>query len=326
MKKIVKEFCDRNNIPFDGEKIDGYPYIIIDSDSLLVDAGLVAKCKAEHIIVITDQKDKEKSIRNLFGAPNSKKSNGLRYLHKCPDPLIGVDFALFDNPEFPFRKDRPKCFYEVHVNNEPTSIEAFNDESFRWEMIKNRIEYSGGFIDGKQVLCAMNVTRKCKQPSWYSVPFAKHLLETYATSEIIVDPFAGWGARHDACKQLGLTYIGCDLNEELVAWHKEQGRTIELGDAEQFKYQGECSVLICPPYQDVETYFATQDLLTTQCEWLKTVMINVPNAKEYIMTCKVVDPGWEKYIKEAKKNKSHFGLNTEWVLVVTNEESKELIK
>lgn len=47
-------------------------------------------------------------------------------------------------------------------------------------------------------------------------------------------------------------------------------------------------------------------------------MKNVPKAKEYLMVCKVVDPGWEKYIVEEKINKSHFGTNKEYVLLIKN--------
>ena len=55
-------------------------------------------------------------------------------------------------------------------------------------------------------------------------------------------------------------------------------------------------------------------------------MINIPNAKEYCLTCKVVDKNWDKYIVDKKVNKSHFGVNTEYVLVVPNEEAKKLLK
>lgn len=34
------------------------------------------------------------------------------------------------------------------------------------------------------------------------------------------------------------------------------------------------------------------------------------------MVCKIVDPGWEQYIVDTKKNKSHFGVNNEYGLVV----------
>ena len=117
-------------------------------------------------------------------------------------------------------------------------------------MILNRINYSGGFIDAKQVLTAMNVTRTCKQPSWFSKQLASRIIQQYCTSNVIVDTFAGWGMRHDAAIELGKQYIGLDFNKELVDWHQEHGRNILWGDANQFRYEEECSVFICPPYSD----------------------------------------------------------------------------
>lgn len=330
--KAIYDFCIRNELEFEQNvlldnvnidfKIDKYYLAVednIDNDYL---EPRFSFYKEKHVIVLT----KTENATEVFGKPNSYKSNGLRYLKKCPNPLIGIDVDLLIKPEFPYSPDRPKCFYEVRVGKDRSSHEAFFDEKFRWEMITNRIEYSGGYIDGKQVLMAMNVTRKCKQPSWYSVAFAKRVMDKYCTSNTIVDPFAGWGARCDAAESLHKCYIACDLNEDLVAWHQSKGRNIVYCDANEFKYDGECSVFICPPYQDVETYFDGQDLATTQCEWLLKTMENVPNAKEYCLTCKVVDKNWDKYIVDKKVNKSHFGVNTEYVLVVPNEEAKKLLK
>lgn len=232
--------------------------------------------------------------------------------------LKGIDVKLFDNPIFPYREDRPKCFYDVKVRGERSIFESFQDESIRWKMIKNRLKYSDNhFIESKDIIRALNVTRECKQPSWFSKTFAKNIIKKYVTTDVIVDPFAGWGGRAQASKELNKQYIGIDLNEELVKWHHEQGfDNISYGDAKEFKYDEECSVFICPPYQDIEVYFDEQDNSLTQCQWLEIVMDNVPNAKEYIMVCKIVDPGWEQYIVETKINKSHFGENTEYVLVI----------
>lgn len=272
--------------------------------------------KQNHVVIITDSTE---NICDIFGKPNSKSSNGLKYLNKCPEPLIGIDISLFkDNPKFPYSPERPKCFYDVKVGGKLSAHEAFYDPEIRWKMILNRIMYVGGFIDNKQVLTAMNVTRMCKQPSWFSTSFAKEIITKYCTSDVIVDPFAGWGARHDATISLGKRYIGVDMNAELVSWHKSLHRSIELGDASLFKYSDKCSVFICPPYQDVEVYFDGQNCKLTQCEWLNLVMNNIPNANEYVMVCKIVDPGWEKYIVDIKENKSHFGTNKEYVLVVPN--------
>ena len=325
---IMYNFLKRNNINFkcnvQQDKhyfdfiVDGLKFIILDINSIKQQEQYLRDNK---IIVITN-----KLNNSLIPKPNSTESNGLKYLSKCPNPLIGIDIDLFKNPQIPYREDRPKCFYDVRVDGKPSVSEAWQDELLRWKMIKNRIDYVGGFIDNRQILTAMNVTRNCKQPSWFSKQYTKELIQKYITTNIILDPFAGWGTRCDACKELNIKYYGWDLNKELVDWHKEKGRLfetgcgIEYGDANNIKTDREnCSVFICPPYTDFETYFEGQDLKTTQCEWLQIVMNNIPNAKEYLMVCKVVDPGFEKYIVEEKINKSHLGINKEYVLLIKNE-------
>ena len=277
--------------------------------------------KKNHVIVITDD-----TCHDMFGKPNSTESNGLKYLNKCPEPLIGVDIKLFDHPDFPFADDRPPCFYNVRVDGSMSSFDAFYNEQIRWKMILNRIQYSGGFIDAKQVLNAMNVTRTCKQPSWFSKSLAKRVIQTYCTSSTIVDPFAGWGTRCDAALECNRKYIGSDLNPELVAWHQSHSRNIVLCDANQFKYEDECSVFICPPYSDPETGRCFEDYnfdgfdqsakSMSQCDWLKVVMNNVPNAREYVMVCKIVDSDFNQCIVETLSNNSHFGTNNEYILVV----------
>lgn len=344
---IVYEFCRRNHIPlqtqipirfeYNGKehitfidfKIDNYLFeckgghLLLDvfgKQPIPIEVKLNVYTK-NHVILITDKLGSQ-----IIPKPNSTESNGLKYLSKCPNPLIGIDIDLLKNPQIPYREDRPKCFYDVRVDGKPSVSEAWQDELLRWKMIKNRIDYVGGFIDNRQILTAMNVTRNCKQPSWFSKQYAKELIQKYITTNIILDPFAGWGTRCDACKELNIKYYGWDLNKELVDWHKEKGRLfetgcgIEYGDANNIKTDREnCSVFICPPYTDFETYFEGQDLKTTQCEWLQIVMNNIPNAKEYLMVCKVVDPGFEKYIVEEKINKSHLGVNKEYVLLIKNE-------
>lgn len=274
--------------------------------------------RKHHVVVVTDE-----GHRKLFGKPNSKESNGLKYLNKYPYPLIGVDVSLFTHPVFPYKEDRPKEFYNVEVSGQKSSYEAFFDEQIRLRMILNRVQYSGGFIDGNQILTALNVTRICKQPSWFSKSFAKRIIENFVTSDVVVDPFAGWGTRYDACVELGKLYVGSDLNKSLVDWHKSKGRNIQYCDAKKFMYNDPCSVFICPPYQSTEYYGSFQDSSLTQCQWLQVVMNNVPNASEYVMVCKIVDPGWEKYVVDEKVNKSHFGVNKEYVIVVPGKGSKK---
>ena len=63
----------------------------------------------------------------------------------------------------------------------------------------------------------------------------------------------------------------------------------------------------------------------TQCEWLKVVMRNVPNASEYVMVCKILDEGWDKYVVDTKSNKSHFGMNNKYIVVVSSEDRAKVL-
>lgn len=229
-----------------------------------------------------------------------------------------MDVELFENPVFPLKNDRPLCFYKTSVNGKMCMYDAFYDEKIRWEMILNRIKYRGGFISSEDVLTAMNVTRVCRQPSWFSKSFAKELILSYCTSKVIVDPFAGWGTRFDAAIELGKTYIGLDANKTLVDWHHSHGRDIQYGDIEDNRYIGGCSVFTCPPYGDTEVYFNGMKL-KSESEWIDLVMSNVPNAHEYVFVCGDVRDDLKKYIVSKKVNKSHFGTNEEYIIVIKNE-------
>lgn len=284
--------------------------------------------RKNHVIVVTDT---IADTAALFGPPNSTKSNGLKYLDKCPNPLIGIDINLFtDTPDFPFASDRAHCFYDVRVNDERSAYEAFFDPTLRWKMINNRIMYSGGFIDNKQVLNAMSITRTCKQPSWFSESLAVHIITEYCSQSTIFDLAAGWGARYDACKKLGRTYVACDYNKELVQWYEQSGRSeVCWHDGRTFTCSEPCSIFICPPYSDPKTGKCFEDYnfegfdesakSLTQCQWLQVAMDNAPNWVDATMVCKIVDPGWEKYIVETINNRSHFGDNHEYIIHIKRE-------
>lgn len=328
---LVYNYCIRNNlsiernIPIKFEYNDTIHTTFID---FKID-GILCEVKATHLLkgcfdhkaVIPIDKKLEIYEKNQVVIITDYKDLFNHY-----PKLHGIDINLFNNPEFPYRADRPKCFYTVRVNNQKSSLEAFEDEKIRWKMIKNRLQYGKPFIDANQILTALNVTKTAKQPSWFKQKFAETLINKYCTENTIVDLFAGWGTRHDACVNLNRNYIGIDKNVELVQWHQQQQRNIILGDAETFTYNEKCSVFICPPYQDIEVYFENQNIKYTQCDWLKICMQNVPNATEYVMVCKNVDKGWEKYIVEQKENNSLFNSSVEYVLKISNEESKKLVQ
>lgn len=267
------------------------------------------KVYAENNVVVCTDARMFKLFMNSVGMKYAKSEN-----------LIGLDISLFCNPQFPYDVTKPKCFYDVKVNNRKSAYDGFFDESIRWKMILNRIEYVGGFIHNKSILTAMNVTKTCSQPSWFSERLAKYIIEKYCTQDVIVDPFAGWGTRYDASVKLNRKYVGIDANVRLVTYHKQAGRNISLGDAKDFRYEGRCSVFICPPYKDSEIYFDGQDITLDECDWLDIVINNIPNASEYVMVCKNLNEEYEKYAVEDINKSSHLGHSHEYIVVVPNNE------
>lgn len=330
----VYEYCIRNGIPIQRTYPIKYDYLGEQHTTFIdfVIDGLLVEVKGEHAlegyydsqpgaVPISRKLEiyRENNVVVITGSAGSsffKGSPGFRYANEENKGLIGVDIDLFREPEFPYPDNRPECFYDVKVSGEMSCHDAFFDEKTRWDMIKNRIQYTGDFIQAKDIVRALNVTRRAKQPSWFAKSFAEKLIKKYCTSDVIVDTFAGWGTRHDAAVGLHKYYIGIDASEEVVNWHRENHRNIKLGDAKTFTYQGDCNVLICPPYRDTEIYFDGQDCELSECDWLEIVMKNVPNASRYIMVCKEVSDKYKPFIVDQKVNKSHLNTNTEYVLVV----------
>lgn len=260
--------------------------------------------RSNNVVVITDSRAK-----SLFDDP-------VKIGIVPSGRLIGVDIDLFlDDRVFPIMENRPLCFYKASVDGQPSIYESFFNNGIVWKMILNRIKYMGGFISGKEIIRALNVTRTCKQPSWFSVSLAKKLIAKYCTSNVIFDPFAGWGARAEACKQLNKAYTGIDANVEAVNWNRSHYRNISLSDAETYVYDDACSVFTCPPYADKEVYFSGMKIKSA-CEWMKIVMKNVPNALEYVFVCDEVEPSFVPFVVDEKTNKSHLGSNVEHVVKV----------
>jgi hypothetical protein len=323
---IVWEFCKRNNIPI----TRSYPIYMNSKRRTFIDFEINNKLfevKSPHLLNgIFDYanngiSEKLKAYKrnlvtiitseNIFNLrANSSISNGHKYLHKCPEPLVCVSLSLFKNPPFPYDPRKPKCYYRVKFDNKLSPLEAWDNELLRWKMILNRIDYSGGWIDEKAVLNAYNITRVCKQPSWFSETFARQIIRAYISTKTIIDPFAGWGTRLTASEKEGKKYIGIDANKDLVEWMKKPNYV--YNDATTWTYEDEdATVFTCPPYGLTEQYFPGQLDLTTD-EWINIVLKNV-KCKEYIFVVKKTEQ-YKNYIIQTINNKSHFGNNYEHIL------------
>lgn len=310
---VAYEVEDERHVTFVDFKVNNTLFEVKNSAQLLglfkYNMGIKEKLQVyrnNNVVLITDSK-----AESVFDVP-------VRVGTVPQGRLTGVDVSLFsDERKFPNDLNRPYCFYKVKVNGNLSSYEAFFNNSVVWKMILNRIRYRGGFISGKEVVRAMNITRTCKQPSWFSKAYAKKLIAKYCTCDLVVDPFAGWGTRAEACKELRKKYLGIDANKESVTWNKNHHRYIQLGDAETFVFNDACSVFTCPPYGDKEEFFDGMKVKSA-CDWMKIVMYNVPNASEYVFVCDEAEGKFKDFVVEVKRNSSHFGTSKEYVVNIPN--------
>lgn len=82
-----------------------------------------------------------------------------------------------------------------------------------------------------------------------------------AGSKLIVDPFAGWGERHESAKRHNIPYIGFDSSPEAIMHAEETYGVINLiGDSRSVEVPEHDGLLTCPPYWNLESYAGEEGL------------------------------------------------------------------
>jgi DNA modification methylase len=79
-------------------------------------------------------------------------------------------------------------------------------------------------------------------------------------SELIFDPFAGWGDRAEKAKQWKKKYIGYDISEESIEEARRRGFENYLADSRTASIPKHDGVLTCPPYWNLEKYSSPEGL------------------------------------------------------------------
>ena len=86
-------------------------------------------------------------------------------------------------------------------------------------------------------------------------------------SNIIFDPFAGWGERHKAASDADKTYIGYDLSKDAIEFAKNQYNVNNiLANSLIEEIPDHDGLLTCPPYWNLEKY-ASKNGLDRIKEW-----------------------------------------------------------
>jgi DNA modification methylase len=118
---------------------------------------------------------------------------------------------------------------------------------------------------GKQGVRGDTDHNKQSSRSGYS-PFPWEIAETCAAlflrdSTLTVDPFAGWGERHDAMKRHSKKYLGFDLSPVAIENAKDKyGVDNILADSRIVEVPEHDGLFTCPPYWSLEKYASDKGL------------------------------------------------------------------
>lgn len=211
-----------------------------------------------------------------------------------------------------------KSIWHCHVKNKPSPYEAWYNKDLLKKCIENRFIYKS-VLSSQNVLNGFNICKIAPKISLFNPNIAKYLIKKYLNNyQTVFDPFSGYSGRMLGCCSLNKKYIGQDINEITINESLKIKNFLhldsELSCKDIFESSGEYDCLFtCPPYGDKENW--NQVIKNIPCDqWIDECLKRF-KCKNYLF---VVD-NTEKYknnVVEEICNKSHFGLNTEKIILI----------
>ena len=199
--------------------------------------------------------------------------------------------------------------------------DGYMNDELLMKVIKNRFIYANS-MEPARILEGFNISKVAPKVSVFSPSLAKTLVQKYLSEyETVFDPFSGFSGRMLGTCSLGKKYIGQDINHEAV---KESNQIIEffslsaeVSRKDILESSGEYPCLFtCSPYSNKEIWGTETEFLTCD-EWIDECLTRF-KCSAYLF---VVDSTskYKDYIVEELTNKSHFGKNTEKVVLIQKE-------
>lgn len=293
----------------------------------------------------------DSSLNNLFEAKHQCMiKNNVKIITDCTEYIdyvlqkYGNDYLkqfkynniteIFNNlPEFPYFnltklslnspcaiiQQYHKSIWDAHIKNKPSPKEAWINQEIMTKVISNRLIYQNPPYTPDKIRQGLNVTKLAPKVSVFKPNIGIKLIEKYLKDyNEIFDPFSGFSGRMLASVKCNKKYIGQDINEQHVIESNNIINDFKLNATiiqkdifeSNDKYE---SLFTCPPYNDIESWNNNETFKT--CDQWIDICLERFKCKKYLF---VVD-NTEKYknnIVEEIKNKSHFGQNTEFVILI----------
>ncbi len=214
-------------------------------------------------------------------------------------------------------------------------IKSDKDEFVK--LLRNRLTYNETFIRNgipteiplhiyKQGMAVMKVY---PEVSYFKPSLAKHLVDKYLSDcKTVIDPFSGYSGRMLGVLACGKNYYGSDLcrfsveeSLDMYDWLKNAGipgnaeAYIDFADAEEATSSGFDALFTCPPYADIEQWPGVNVDIHTCDEWIDICIANNKCSK-YLFVVDDKITKWKNNIVSSIENRSHFGKNNEYVILI----------
>lgn len=235
-------------------------------------------------------------------------------------PFINSDFT--DKSDMGVIRHFHKSIYYATKKGKISPFDAWKDKTLVKKAALNRIKYVGR-CKPQDIVQGFTIAWIAPKISVFKPTLAKRLIQKYLDdySEIF-DPFSGFSGRLIGAQNCNKRYIGQDLNidhvlesNEIIKHKNYSNATCTLQDIlTDVPHTYEC-LFTCPPYGGKEHWNENNDEVEKSCdEWID-ICLEKYKCKKYLF---VVDKT-EKYknnIVEVITNKSHFGVNQEFVVLI----------
>ena len=228
-----------------------------------------------------------------------------------------------NNLDFPYPdNDVVKLYhhsiYDARVGKHLSPKEAWQDKKLILKSALNRLKYKGK-CSPSDILQGFNVAKIAPKVSVFKPELAERLVKTYLNDyETIFDPFSGFSGRMLGACSCGKKYVGQDKNALHV---EESNRMIQdlnlnavVSCKDIFESSGTYDCLFtCSPYKLKEIWNENENDMSCD-EWIDECIQRF-KCKRYLF---VADDTvkYKDRIIETLENKSHFGSNYEYVVMI----------
>lgn len=212
-----------------------------------------------------------------------------------------------------------KSIYAANRQNEISPYDAWHDKNLILKSALNRLKYKG-VCTPEAIIQGFNIAKIAPKVSVFRPTLATRLIKQYLGDySTIFDPFSGFSGRLIGAFNNGKTYIGQDINQThvdesnaLIDYAGYINCTVKQKDIFTDSGTYDC-LFTCPPYGLKEIWNKTETNLNCD-SWINECITRY-ECKKYLF---VVDYT-EKFVNnivETIHNKSHFGENTEYIIII----------